>query len=269
MVNGTAPARWRTPGASTSLPFDGEGHILQFEGLWELLEPGRRQVLLGHWNHGWPAPDGMNREEQDTFFRPMAVEFFQRHLSGGETLPPDPAEDRVLYEDLDGVFHQGTAWPPPATSVGLPLSGGALLPAGTAPQAGSADFQSSVHQLNRDPGFATDCTPEQVAYVSAPLATDVRLAGNFTAELTLSSTLPDGNLAVFLYALDGDGSCPDASAREIARGLTDLRHWEYTGYGRDFPLITPTPVAVRGQPFAATVEAGQGWRWSWAVTPPS
>jgi predicted acyl esterase len=94
--------------------------------------------------------------------------------------------------------------------------------------------------------------------VSPPLAQDVLLAGNFHVNLTLTSTLPDGNLAVFLYRTTAEGTCPDTSVVEVRRALTDLRHARAPGDpGSEFPVATPTEVNLVSHPFAAPVKAGE------------
>ncbi len=131
----------------------------------------------------------------------------------------------------------------------------------------SQQMFQSIH-ANACPGLCSDhladtpelpvCGPHHAAYVSPPLAQDVLLAGNFHVNLTLSSTLPDGNLGVFLYRTTGDGSCPDTAIVEVRRALTDLRHAQEPGHpGADFPINTPTEVNLVSHPFASPLQAGE------------
>lgn len=233
---------------------EGDGHILQFEDLWERLEPGRRKFLVGQWSHGYPTPNPESTSEQaDAWFRPMVLEWFDTYLRDGSS---NRRFDEVLYQDTANAWHEARSWPPSGRTAALPLSGETILSPDATPDAGSRMFQSSIHTADRDPSPA-GCGPDQVLYVSEPARRTVELAGNFVADLTVSSTLPDGNLTAFLYAVEGDGSCPAESFRELGRALTDLRHWEYTGYGDDFPIQTPTRIKLRSEPFAASLRKGE------------
>lgn len=277
-VNGMRPT-WVSPETAS---YGGEGHILQFESLWERLTPGKRRLLVGPWPHGYPILKGMSRAEANAWFRPMVLEWFDSYLRDASGGRPDAAAeagqardsgrqvghlraaghpprtfDKVLYVDDRQVSHDVTAWPPPADEVVLPLSGPELLRPGADAKAGQRTFQSSVHQLGTHDPDLRRCTPDYLTYASPPLSRDVHLAGNFVADVSVSSTLPDGNLAAFLYAIDGEEVCPSPDARELGRALTDLRHWKYTGYGSAFPVNTPTRIPLLSLPFATTVEAGQ------------
>lgn len=257
-VNGLRPARFNgiNPLSPTQLPYAGEGHILQFEGLWDLLEPGRRQLLVGQWDHGYPGlpEEGYNPAKGEAFFRPLVIDWFDRYLNYED---PRSRDNTVLYQDTTFTWRKSGAWPPADRDVSLPLTGAAIAGPRTAvPAESEQSFQSGVHQFGRDPG-PTACGTEQVAYTSPPLAHDVHLAGNFTAQLRLTSTLPDGNLAAFLYADSDDDICNASPVRELGRALTDLRHWEYDGYGSDFPVLLPTTVPLLSQPFAVTARQGE------------
>jgi putative CocE/NonD family hydrolase len=251
VVNGLKRVRISNAGLSA----EGEGHILQFEDLWERLPPGKRRLLVGPWSDGFPLPDGMTRAEADAWFRPMVIEWFDAYLR--DDAAGRRSFDEVRYQDDRGDWHLGAAWPPRSVEVALPLSGEQLLAPGEEPEPGARTSRSGVHQLGLHDPDLQRCTDDYVAYASPALARDVHLAGNFVADLTITSTLPDGNLAAFLYAVDGEQVCPNPTAREFGRALTDLRHWEYTGYGRDFPVGVPTRIPLRSEPFATTVKAGQ------------
>jgi hypothetical protein len=78
-------------------------------------------------------------------------------------------------------------------------------------------------------------------------------------DLELTSTLPGGNLAVYLWRTTGDGTCPDNTASYIGRAHMDLRHWESAAgtSSRDFPVLTPTRVRFESHPFAAAMKKGE------------
>lgn len=220
----------------------GEGHILQFEGLWDLLPTAEKRMMLGQ--HGHAYPTGVRPD-----FPAMQVAWLDHYLRDG---PPLVQAAVVEYQDDTKAWHNATAWPPASETVTLHLSDAALVPEAAPVRASARTFQSGTE----NPG-TTDCRPFQALYVSAPLQDRVLLAGNFLVELTLTSTLSDGNLAAFLYHTKGPGACPDPDAREIRRALTDLRHPAPGAAGADFPVNVPTPVTIRSHPFASVVEAGE------------
>jgi uncharacterized protein len=222
----------------------GEGHILQFEGLWDLISHGNKRMLIGQWPHAYPQATPID-------FWEMAVAWYDQQLRGG---PPLIQMGIVEYEDNEKNWHTTDRWPPASTPATLYLSNGILTDEGSAVAPSTQMFQS----VYRDPTIR-DCfpIPTQAVYVSPPLASDVLLAGNFQVNLTVTSTATDGNLAAILYATAGNGNCPDPQAQELRRALTDLRHRTPGAMGASFPLNTPTPVDMQGHPFAAPVHAGE------------
>ena len=227
----------RVPALVTSgLTFD-DGSITQFEGVWDLFA-GPRRFLLGQWGHDIPPRPG---------FMAMAVAWMGQHLlPGAPTVPSGVVE----YQDNRLGWHTATRWPPVATPTALHLSGSSLVSSPAAVQPSVRAFQSSGISQTR-----LCNAPDHVRYVSAPLTSDVLLAGNATVDLTLTSTLPEGNLAVHVYDVDASGAC-NAVHVDVARALTTLRHAASPGSGRDFPLLQPTAVSVRSLPFAARIPAG-------------
>jgi predicted acyl esterase len=99
------------------------------------------------------------------------------------------------------------------------------------------------------------CVGDQAIYTSPPLSSNVLLAGNFTVDLTVTSSLPDGNLAAYLWHTSGQGTCPDPEVKEVRRAVASLRHWQ-DERGRDFPLDVPTAVTLKSLPFASVIPAG-------------
>lgn len=235
---------------------DGEGHILQFEGLWDMIQHPNKRMMIGQWGHGGtahPSGEWVN----------MRVAWFDHWLRDG----PAVLETGVVeYQDDLRQWHTTDRWPPASNATTLFLSSGAIEAARDKVAPSSQTLQSTSY--NPCPGVCTDglvdtphqpvCAPTSALYVSPPLKEDVLLAGNFHVNLTVSSTLPDGNFAVYLYRTVGNGQCPDTQVVEVRRALSDLRHARAPGHsGADFPVNTPTAVNLVSHPFAAQLKAGE------------
>jgi predicted acyl esterase len=235
-----------------------EAHELQFEGLWSLLRKDRTRFMLGQWGHGGLRPD----------FTQLAIGWFDHYLRAGpQTTAPGIAE----YQDDTGAWHNAPSWPPPAESVPLYLSGQQLIATRSAVEPSRRSFQSldldapsavtttvpaRKGQDRRAPGLV--CGPHQIVYVSPPLTQEISLAGNFSADLTVSSTLPGGNLVATLYHISGGGSCAElvSGAQDSGRIELDLTHWQQPGTSRPFPTGTFTRVRAESLPLASTIPAG-------------
>lgn len=226
---------------------EGEGHIHQVDDLWERLPDGSR-MLIGYWQHGYPGGEwlGPVPEYQGPVYSELAVAWMDHHLRGGPAVPTGFVE----YEDSDHVMHTASSWPPPGTKATLHLTAGGLDP-----EPGATATQRFV-STDTNP-VAAACPASQALYVSPPLAEDVLLAGYFAANLTLSSTAPDGNVVVKLWHGEPGDLCQEAGAREVGRANTDLRHRGHLARGVDFPLTEPGHVDVRSYPFAVAVKAGE------------
>lgn len=219
----------------------GEGHILQVEGLYEARKPNTTRMLLGQWGHGTPPLDGwMDR----------VLDWFDHYLRDGpRTVNPGV----VRYQDDAGGWHETDTWPPAADRTSLYLSEETLVADGEEVTPSKQRFQSEV----TSPGLTVeDCGPQQALYASPPLREEVLLAGNFTIETTLTSTMSGGNFEASLFHTPGDGVCPDSNAEWFTYALADLRHWKTPGNARPFPINEPTPVTFESIPFAATLPAG-------------
>ncbi len=249
---------------TNGLRFFDEGHELQFEGLWRLLRPDRTRFVLGQWGHGGTR-DGFNR---------LAVGWFDRYLRDG----PEVTEAGVVeYQSESGHWHTATRWPPPSRESEIYLSGHDLISRRQSVEHSARTFVSAdvdtavdladvlVEAPTGDPSFPVRgnigpaCGPHQVLYVSPPLAEEVLVAGNFVAELSVTSTLPGGNLVATLYRTPGDASCTDllARAKDVGRVQLDLRHWADPGESRPFPVGEPVDVAAESLPLATEIPAGQ------------
>jgi predicted acyl esterase len=226
-------------------PTSGEGPgVFQTEDLWELLN-GNVRIMVGQWGHDLPLrPD----------FAELSVAWFDQYLRGGPmTVPPGVAE----YQDDSGAWHSTTHWPP-APNQALFLSDGALVPDAGDVTASSASFQGVGSPCLRLCAWDTNvdaCVGNHVAYSTAPLAADERLAGEFNVELRIASDLPDGNFVAYLIESD-TGACADPTARVVARAATDLRHIR-TEEGELFPTGAPADVSLWSMPFATQLHAGK------------
>jgi predicted acyl esterase len=241
---------------ANGLRYLAEAHELQFEDLWSLLRTDRTRFMLGQWGHGGVRPD----------FTRLAIGWFDHYLRGG---PQSTAPGIVEYQDDTGAWHTSPSWPPAAESAPLYLSGQELLATRSTTPPSPRSFQSLdldapaalTSAATKDQGLPAlnlACGPHQVVYVSPPLAQEIHVAGNFIADLTVSSNLPGGNLVATLYRTAGKGSCAElvSAARDSGRIQLDLRHWQQPGASRPFPTGTLTNVRAKSLPLATTIPAG-------------
>jgi hypothetical protein len=235
---------------ANGMEYVGEGHELEYEGLWDLLRPDRTHLVLGDWGHGG--------QDDKPDWQHEVLGWLGHYLRGA---PQTVAPGVVEYQDTDGGWHDADHWPPPATPTKVYLSGDGALstspPATTAPQT----FQS-VDFLDA----AWYCGPQEALYLSPALAEDVLVAGNATWDLDVTSSEPGGNLVGVMMRAAGDGGCGTPSlgqdgsaigANDVSRLMLDLRHARTPGHHQDFPVARPTRVTVPGQPSAVLVKKGQ------------
>ncbi|HEV2814150.1 MAG TPA: CocE/NonD family hydrolase [Solirubrobacteraceae bacterium] len=229
----------------------GEGHILQSEGLWQLLRPDRTRFMLGQWSHQAPT----RKDWPQT-----VTAWFDHYLRGG---PQAVAPGVVEYQDDTMEWHTADRWPPRSRPAVVRLSGSKVVPDGERVEPADRTFGS----VDVDPGpnvepgnpriAAAVCGPHQALWVSEPLAEDALLAGNFEVDLELSSTQPGGNFAVFVWKTSGSGGCPDSKASTVGRAMLDLRHWHTEGQSRDFPVSERTTFTLTSHPFASRLHKGE------------
>ena len=241
---------------TNGLHYVDEAHTLQFEDLWALLRKDRTRFLLGQWGHGGERSD----------FTRLAISWFDHYLRAG---PQTTVPGIVEYQDDTGAWNTARSWPPPAESVSLYLSGQELIATRSGVTSSQRSFQSldyddstaltsaAVEQGRHGPDLA--CGPHQLVYVSSPLAQEIRVAGNFSADLTVSSDLPGGNLVATLYHTSDRSSCTNlvSGAKDSGRIQLDLRHWQQPGSSQPFPTGTPTRVTAKSLPLATTILAGE------------
>ncbi len=264
-------ARTDVPMLVTNGLHQDEGHIYQVDGLWELIPHAEKRFMLGQFGHGTPDgsaervvsfQDGRDRED----FGPMVVAWFDHYLRGG----PKAVETGVVeYESTDGRWHMTDQWPPHGQAVRLFLSGSEITRDPGAVLVGSQAFQSQDRRT-----LADECPGDKAVFVSPPLAEDVVIAGYVHSNLTVSSTLPDGNFAANLWHVEGlapcdadqlqaglplDGNPLYQSPNEVALSHSDLRHRGYLNYGMDFPVLPGQTDVMRmtSEPHATFVPAGE------------
>lgn len=260
-VRGDRTQYWRTQDlrphiAGTTVPtlfangLGRDGHILQFDDLWGLLE-GPKRMLIGQWGHENPDEAGY------AVFEEMTVAWMDRYLRDG----PEVVEPGVVdYQDDTGVWNTADQWPPSGTRVSLYLSDGSLVASRDEVDQSSVTFTSVMQDPQPD-----NCPGMTSVYVSPPLAHDVLLAGNYEADITVSSTMPDGNLGILLYHREEIRDCVTEAlpnwftepGGRIGQALTDLRHARGNEGGSPFPIGEPTAVHAMSHPFASRVRAGE------------
>lgn len=237
----SALANSRVPMLVTNgLDYTREGHIRQIEGLYESRPAETTHMVLGQFGHN-ETPEG---------FTSRVVAWFDHYLRDGPmTVEPGVVE----YEDDTGTWHTADSWPPSSDRQSLYLSGTELVHDESAVGESRQRFQST----DTAPGLSREqCGPRQAVYASAPVARTLRIAGTAAIDVTLTSTLSDGNFAAVLIHTPGDGRCPDPEAADFGRALADLRHWKRPGEAIPFPVLDPTPVAFESVPFATEIPAG-------------
>jgi predicted acyl esterase len=218
-----------------------DGHIAQVDGMWSRLRPDRTRFVLGQWSHETPSPYKADWDKQ-------VVGWFDQYLRGGPKTVPGGV---VEYQDDDFTWHKSDRWPPPATPRTFRFSGPQTFLSG--------DLDPGLRG-NGDEGprtYVSQCGPHQALFATEPLTSDALLAGYARIHLDITSTLPGGNLAVFLWRTAGDGSCPDDTATYFGRAQMDLRHWKAAGRSEDLPVNTPAKITLDSHPFAAAMRKGE------------
>jgi predicted acyl esterase len=229
----------------------GEGHILQADGLWELM-PTERRLFLGQWGHAYPDDDLAD------VYPKMLVQWFDHYLRGGPKTVPTGLVD---WQDDQNGWHQTPTWPPAGATKRLHLSTLSLVDAPEKVAASAQTFQSVY--LDPQPDL---CPGTKAVYVSPPLKNDVLLAGHFFADLTVKSTRDNGNFGLFLWHLDALDPCPGTDPQvslvtesdvEVGRAISDLRHRGQLEQGKPFPVGSADVMSMRSHPFASVVKAGE------------
>ena len=209
---------------------------------------------FGHWLRQDPAPFGdwpavryyvgnRNRWREATDWPPVNVKFTRWHLQSkghantrqgdGSLVLEVPAEihrvDRFLYDPATPVPSQ------PDLEALDPLGGGYADRA-------SLELRSDI-----------------LIYTSAPLTAPIELAGPVSAELFISSSAPDTDIAVVLSDVDADGR-----SINIVNGITRLRYRD--GLDRSEMMLPGVIYRVTVDLWHAAIEISAGSCLRLAVT---
>lgn len=241
----------KVPVFATNGLSDNEGHIMQFEGLWDLLG-GDKRLQLFQAGHGYSTKPG---------FLDEAVAWLDHYLrAGAQTAQPGVVE----YQDDDGEWHTTDRWPPRAKQETIYLSQQDIVGTRGEVVASSQSFSAAKHPCieilcggSDAPNnvYTVECFSGGV-YASPPLAETVRIAGNFSLDLNVSSDQPGGNLAAMLFHVPADQGCPVFEGKEVRRAIIELRHWKEGGRPQLFPVGSETDVRMVSHPLASVVPAG-------------
>lgn len=233
----------------------GEGHILQAEGLWDLMPQGERRLLLGQWGHQFPS-QGTKGEAWDQ----EVLDWFDHHLRDA---PAKLVTDVVEYQDDTGAWRTSPTWPPASDNVVLHLSEDELIEDPTKVASSTTTFTTPNTPRNYQP-YPADC-PDRALFTSPPLAEDILLAGNFHANLTVQATAPNGNFVTWLWHGEGELTCDDVAdaplsgesdAFEVRRAVSDLAHRGFQEQGEPFPTTGSDGMTMTSYPLASHIPAG-------------
>jgi uncharacterized protein len=182
------------------------GQLRDFQTLQAAGRPAR--LTVGPWSHtssgSWPVA---TRE---------VLEFGLAHARGEP--PPDRAPVR-LYVMGQNTWCDFPSWPPPGYSPQRFHPAGALSaevpgpsaqdryrydPADPTPAAGGVRMAFGV-KAGRVDNTALEARPDVLTYTTTPLATDVEVIGEVTAEIWFRSSLPHADVFVRLCDVDPRG----------------------------------------------------------------
>jgi predicted acyl esterase len=202
-------ARW----AELDLP------VLEINGWYDRYRDGMVQnyqarkgnvwLVSGPWQHGWPAG-------QYAGIGSGPYLAWMDHWLRGRTGAPLPPTKVTSYEIPGPGAGQGwrsfTDWPPAdARQSRLNLTAGGGLSRG----AGASGTRT--YRVNTETSPATP--DEKLTFSTEPSPRDLVLAGDLTADLRVSTTATDGNLATVI-----EDVAPDGTASRITAGGLKLSH---------------------------------------------
>jgi X-Pro dipeptidyl-peptidase len=243
------------------LDYHGSGHQMQEDYAWANLPASTpKRMLVGQWEHMFP---NFSHAYVDTGrdWNAEALAWLDFWLKGlGDAAPLLGA---VEYQDSTHAWHTTTAWPPPeGKAQALYLAGGALV---GSPGSGSTMFAPRP-QAEYGDGLCTPqvpLLPQSLLFQTEPLEDELLLAGNPFLLLDLESTLPGGQVAAFLIAIEegglgcnllGEGA---GGTRFLGLGAADLRHHAGNYVGSNFPTATPTQVRIEINNMAEVLGVGE------------
>jgi uncharacterized protein len=221
--------------------------------IWNALPYAPKGVVLGQWGHTTNLAEYLESFAGGDTWAELQLEWFDFFLKGvGE---PPATLGRVQYQDSALIWYNSTAWPPAESrNETLFLNGGSL-----APEPGTGDRSLSLTPV---PFARTDCqagTPDPVAlmYATEPRESQVVVAGNPFAWLTVSADRPRGQFGVGLFDLSPEFTCDgEGTARWVASTGVDLAFHQDGITAKSFPTDTPTKVRVDFHNVAHALEPG-------------
>ena len=243
------------------LDYHGSGHHMQEDFAWANLPADTpKRMLVGQWEHMFPN-FGERYTAAGRDWNEEVLPWLDFWLKGiGDEAP---LLGVVEYQDSEDRFHQTSAWPPAeAEPRALYLNGEGL---GAEPGSGSASFVPRS-QAAYDDGLCNPQAPglpQSLLYQGEAFEEETLLAGNNWVVLDLESTLPGGQIAAFLIAIEegGLGCSPmgegAGGTRFLGMGAADLRHHQGNYRGTDFPVDTPTQVRIEVNNFAEVLHVGE------------
>ncbi|HZI91366.1 MAG TPA: CocE/NonD family hydrolase [Thermoleophilaceae bacterium] len=204
-------------------------------------------------------------------FQPVLDQFFDTTLKGaapGPDLAP-PVITQGRDSTAPGEFREERSWPPVGmrearVSLGREATGGTL----TFGRAGRSDasYTDSGANTEETARRALDAEAGWLAYKSAPLRTDARIAGTPRLERELTADRDSGQVSPTLVDI-----APDGSAKTLSRGHLNLRY--RNGLGREQPvppgrrvsgtvLFSPQDHTVRVGHRLGLIVAGSNTVWA-------
>jgi predicted acyl esterase len=152
-----------------------------------------------------------------------------------------------------GAFREEAAWPPAGMReerlrLGRGTGGGTLVPRAAAGDASFTDTGASSEELAMR---ALDAEASWLAYRSAPVRADLRLAGTPRLELSVTASADHAHLTPTLVDI-----APDGTATAITRGFLNLRYRNGLASEDPLPAGEPVRATVAFSPQDHTVQAG-------------
>jgi X-Pro dipeptidyl-peptidase len=187
---------------------------------------GPKAAWFGQWNHDYPDINHYKPEWSRHDWNETLLVWFDHWLKN-----VDNDWQRVAHveaQDNVGTWTTYAAWPP-ADAVPLDLSprtGGAL---------GASKDGASLVTLS-DPtgsGFDPKSKTGGLAFVTAPMPTDVTLLGRASLDVHLTIDRPGGNVVAKLYDVSENGTWT-----ELDHGMRELRHAKTRESGEPAPMLT-------------------------------
>jgi X-Pro dipeptidyl-peptidase len=208
--------------------------------------PGFKRLFMFQGGHQSPPADR---------FLPVLDAFFNTTLKGAPVAPA--LRPPVITQGRDsaaaGGFRTEASWPPAGVremrlELGRGAEGGTLSPSAPPGHAAYTDLGTTSEEVALR---GLDAETTWLAYRSAPLRGDVRIAGTPRLRLVVGTSTDHAHVTPTLVDI-----APDGSAKPISRGFLNLRY--RAGLEREVPMPTTRPVTatVRFSPQDHTVRAG-------------